>query len=116
MWTIAVSASVVAGSGFRIAADHLKGAEPPLREVPAQYVPARRRYPARRPCQPWPGSSVSGGKTSSDSAYYYRLAETGEMVIGSGEDTMSNGAVASLDPDDLRPPPGTFVTVERLIT
>ncbi|SUH15144.1 flagellar motor switch protein FliG [Salmonella enterica subsp. enterica] len=61
----------VAGSGFRIAADRSERRRTAItREVPAQYVPARRRYPARRPCQPWPGSSVSGGKRAeSDSAY-----------------------------------------------
>ncbi len=36
-----------------------------------------------------------------------RLAETGEMVIGGGERILCrNGAVASLDPDDLNPAAG----------
>ncbi len=57
----------------------------PLREVPAQHVPACSRYPARRPCQPWPGASVSGGNEQKAILLIVRrLAETGEMVIGSG--------------------------------
>ncbi len=60
-----------AGSGLRVAAyrpERCRAAA--AREVPAQHVPACGRYPARRPCQPWPGASVSGGKrTESDPAY-----------------------------------------------
>lgn len=46
----------------------LKGAEPPLREKFLRNM--SQRAADRRPCQPWPGSSVSGGKRAeSDSAY-----------------------------------------------
>ena len=81
----------------------LKGAEQPLREVPAQHVPACGRYPARRHGQPWPGTSVSGGKrTKAILLIVRRLAETGEMVIGSGDDTMSDElSWKRWTPDDL---------------
>ncbi len=55
-----------AGSGLRIAAYRPQRCRTAAaREVPAQHVPACGGYPARRPCQPWPGASVSGGKRSS---------------------------------------------------
>lgn len=48
----------------------LKGAEQPLREVPAQHVATCCRYSARRPRQPRSGAFVAGGKrTESHSAY-----------------------------------------------
>lgn len=40
----------------------LKGAEQPLREVPQEHVATRRRHPARRSGQPWPGAHVAGGE------------------------------------------------------
>ena len=68
-WTTA--ASSVCSSGLRVAAYRPQRCRTAAaREVPAQHVPACGRYPARRPCQPWPGASVSGGKrTESDPAH-----------------------------------------------
>ncbi len=42
----------------------LKGAEQPLREIPAQYVAACRRYSARRSRQPWSGCVCRRWKTN----------------------------------------------------
>lgn len=66
----------------------LKGAEQPLREVPAQHVPACGRYPARRLANRGPVRlSQVENEQKAILLIVRRLAETGEMVIGSGDDT-----------------------------
>ncbi len=79
----------VAGSGFRIAVDRAeRGRAATAREIPAQYVAACRRYSARRSRQPWSGAlSQVENEQKAILLIVRRLAETGEMVIGSGEDT-----------------------------
>lgn len=58
------------------------------REVPAQHVPACGRYPARRPANRGPVRlSQVENEQKAILLIVRRLAETGEMVIGSGDDT-----------------------------
>ncbi len=88
----------------------LKGAEQPLRGNSCAICRSVPPIFCATISPPWSGASVAGGKrTESDSADWRRLAETGEMVIGSGEDTyVYNLPWKTWTPDDLAPPQAEF--------
>ncbi len=77
------------GGGLRIAAYRpQRRRAAAAREDPAQHVPACGRYPARRPANRGPVRlSQVENEQKAILLIVRRLAETGEMVIGSGDDT-----------------------------